>query len=128
MNTASTQPAATLTERLTRPLVRGLRHPVVDNVLRLGAVEDGLRSLHPMWSMTEVRARVLRVLDETADTNTFVLRPNALWRGAQPGQHVQVQVEVNGRRSSRASAQPGVRSRLTILIQTSSSEQFARCE
>ena len=53
-------------------------------------------------SLTEVRARVLGVVNETSDTKTFVLRPNALWRGAQPGQHVLVQVEVNGRRHSRA--------------------------
>ena len=95
-------PAPTLAERLTRPLVRGLSHPVVDNLLRLGAVEDTLRGLHPMWSLTAVRARVLRVVDETADTKTFVLRPNALWRGAVPGQHVLVQAEVDGRRRSRA--------------------------
>ena len=41
-------PAPTLTERLIRPLVQGLRHPVADNLLRLGAVEDTLRGLHPM--------------------------------------------------------------------------------
>ena len=95
-------PAPTLAERLIRPLVHGLRHPVVDNLLRLGAVNDTLRGLHPMWSLTEVRARVLRVEHETADTKTFVLRPNALWRGARPGQHVRVQVELDGRRRHRA--------------------------
>jgi stearoyl-CoA 9-desaturase NADPH oxidoreductase len=102
MSTTPTLPPPTWLERLTRPVVRSLQHPVVDNVLRLGAVEDTLRGLHPMWSLTQVRARVLRVHTETADTKTFVLRPNALWRGAQPGQHVQVQVEVNGRRHTRA--------------------------
>ncbi len=102
MTPSLTLPAPTGFERLSRPLVRALKHPLVDNVLRLGAVEDLLRGLHPMASLTEVRARVLRVVDETADTKTFVLRPNALWRGARPGQHVLVQVEIEGRRHRRA--------------------------
>lgn len=100
------------TETLVRPLVQLLRQPLVDRMLRLSAVEDLLVALHPMLSLTEVRARVLRIDDETADTKTFWLRPNLLWRGAQAGQFIRLRAEIDGRRVERAyslSSRPGER-------------------
>jgi ferredoxin-NADP reductase len=97
-------------ERLSRPLVGLLRQPLIDSMLRLGAVEDSLAALHPMLSLTEVRARVLRVSDETGDTKTVWLRPNLLWRGARAGQYVRLRAEINGRRVERVyslSSRPG---------------------
>ncbi|MES2949137.1 MAG: ferredoxin reductase [Pseudomonadota bacterium] len=97
---------------MNTPLVKALRHPWVESIVRLGAVEDALAGLHPLLSLTEVRARVLRVVDETATTKTFVLQPNALWTGALAGQFVRVQLEINGRRVERAyslSSRPGAR-------------------
>ena len=98
------------TEQLSRPLVSLLRQPLVESMLRLGAVEDLLRGLHPLLSLTEVRARVQRIEPETADTKTIWLRPNALWRGARAGQYVRVRVEIDGRRVERVyslSSRPG---------------------
>jgi ferredoxin-NADP reductase len=92
------------------PLVKALRHPWVESIVRLSAVEDALAAVHPMLSLTDVRARVVRIVDETATTKTFVLQPNALWAGALAGQFVRVQLEINGRRVERAyslSSQPG---------------------
>ncbi|MEN9866155.1 MAG: hypothetical protein RL748_1745, partial [Pseudomonadota bacterium] len=40
--------------------------------------------------------------DETPECKTYLLRANALWRGAQAGQFVQVRLEMNGRRVERA--------------------------
>ena len=94
-------PARPLAERLSQPLVRWLRHPLVDNVVRLSAIEEALQLLRPTASLTEVRARVLAVRDETPDTRTWLLQPNALWRGHQAGQHVSVRTVRNGRRVQR---------------------------
>lgn len=95
---------------LCRPLVRLLRHPLIGSMLRLSAVEDLLAALHPLLSLTEVRARVQRIDSETADTKTFWLRPNALWRGARAGQFLRLRAEIDGRRVERAyslSSTPG---------------------
>ena len=87
---------------MNSPLVKALRHPWVESIVRLSAVEDALKCLHPLLSLTSVRARVVGILDETATTKTFVLQPNALWAGAYAGQFVRVQLEINGRRVERS--------------------------
>jgi stearoyl-CoA 9-desaturase NADPH oxidoreductase len=86
---------------IINPLQRALQHPWVESVVRLSAVEDSLQALHPLLSLTEVRARVVKVVEETPLTKTFVLQPNALWAGAQAGQFVRVRQEINGRRVER---------------------------
>jgi ferredoxin-NADP reductase len=105
-------------ETLVTPLKAALLHPWVESIVRLSAVEGTLRGLHPMLSLTDVRARVVRIVDETADTKTFVLQPNALWhgrhgeRGPRAGQFVQLRLEINGRRVERIyslSSRPGAR-------------------
>lgn len=109
-------PPATATSRwataVNTPIANALRHPWVQSIVRLDAVEDALAALHPLLSLTEVRARVVRIVDETPTTKTFVLQPNALWAGSQAGQFVRVQLELNGRRVDRAyslSSRPGAR-------------------
>ncbi len=105
-------------QRINAPWVAALRHPWVESIVRLSAVEDTLRALHPMLSLTTVRARVLRIVDETATTKTFVLQPNALWAGAQAGQFVQVRLEIDGRSVERAyslTSRPGSR-RIAITV------------
>ena len=108
----------TWAEQLARPVNTLLQQPWVENIARPGTVDDVLRGVHPMLSLTQVRARVLRVIDETPDTRTLVLQPNALWRGAQAGQFVQVRAEIDGRRVERAysvSSRPGAR-RIAITV------------
>jgi len=102
----------TRTEALTRPLVKALQHPWLAGIVRSSAVEDSLQALHPLLSLSAVRARVVKLIDETADTRTLLLRPNNLWRGAQAGQFVSVTVEINGRRHERMyslTSRPGSR-------------------
>lgn len=104
--------APTRTERLTQPLRRALQRPWVAAIVRESAVEDSLQALHPLLSLSTVRARVIKRIQETADTVTLVLRPNALWRGAQAGQFVGVTVEIEGRRHERMyslTSRPGSR-------------------
>ena len=101
-----------LAQAINTPLVKALRHPWVQSIVRLDAVEDALTALHPLLSLTDVRARVVSIVEETTTTKTFLLQPNALWAGAQAGQFVRVQLEMNGRRVERAyslSSRPGAR-------------------
>ncbi|HVL00161.1 MAG TPA: ferredoxin reductase [Dongiaceae bacterium] len=60
-----------------------------------------LQGIDPLWSVTECRAKVLQVRDETADTKTFVLRPNSQWQGFKAGQHLHITLEINGVRQTR---------------------------
>ena len=115
---ASTPASSRWVQSINAPVVAALRHPWVESIVRLDAVEDALSALHPLLSLTQVRARVLKVIDETESTKTFVLQANALWAGAQAGQFVQVGVEINGRRLERSyslSSRPGAR-RLAITV------------
>ena len=72
---------------------------------------DGLLALaNPLWSVRARRAEVVRVIDETPDTRTFVLRPNWRWDGFFAGQHVCLEVEIEGVRHQRTyslSSRPG---------------------
>ena len=114
-------------QTLATPVARALRHPWVESIVRLSAVEDSLQALHPLMSLTEVRARVVKVINETALTKTFVLQPNALWAGAQAGQFVRVRQEMDGRRVERAyslSSCPGAR-RIAFTVKRQSGGQVS---
>jgi ferredoxin-NADP reductase len=92
--------------------------PWITAMVRSSALDDTLSALHPMLSLSQVRARVVRILNETADTKTFVLQPNAQWQGAQSGQFVRLQCEINGRKVERVyslSSKGGAR-RLAITV------------
>jgi ferredoxin-NADP reductase len=64
-------------------------------------VDFWLGELAPAWSLSELRASVLRVVDETHDVKTFVLAPGPGWPGHQAGQYVAVDVEIDGARLRR---------------------------
>lgn len=55
----------------------------------------------PLKSFNHVQARVVDIIDETHDTKTFVLEPNAHWTRHRAGQFVTVEVEVDGVRLRR---------------------------
>lgn len=65
------------------------------------SVDHFLEQVHPMLTAEAVRARVVKVVQETGDASTVVLRPNGAWKGFTPGQHVQFGVEVDGTRRIR---------------------------
>ncbi len=58
--------------------------------------------VHPLWTLRRARARLVSREAASADAVTLVLRPNRHFKGLQPGQHVNLGVEVNGRRLSRS--------------------------
>lgn len=49
----------------------------------------------------QLAARVVEIVDETADTRTFVLRPGSGWPGHLAGQFVPVEAEIDGMRVRR---------------------------
>jgi len=79
--------------------------------------EFWLGEIRPAWSIDELRARVVDVIDETHDVKTFVLAPNAAWPGHRAGQYVPVDVEIDGKRVRRCysiSSAPGERIAITV--------------
>lgn len=65
------------------------------------AAEFWLGEVDASWSLDGRRARVARVIDETRDVKTFVLEPGRAWAGHRAGQHVEVEVEIDGVRVRR---------------------------
>jgi len=53
--------------------------------------------INPLWTWNRPRARLLARRQAAAGATTLVLRPNRHWRGVQPGQHVELGVEIQGR-------------------------------
>ncbi len=72
-------------------------HPLND----VEALEDLVGRFDTTWSLTRTKARVIAVIRETADVCTLVLRPNRRWPGHVAGQHLLVEVEIDGRRVCR---------------------------
>lgn len=77
--------------------------------------EFWLGELNRSWSLTERRATVVEVIDETSDTRTFVLAPGRRWPGHRAGQYVPIHVEIDGVRARRCysissgASRPGAR-------------------
>ena len=63
--------------------------------------EFWLRELGTTWSFIAPRARVVDLIDETADTRTLVLAPGRRWPGHRAGQYVPIEIEVDGARVRR---------------------------
>ena len=78
------------------------RSPALHPLNDAAAWDSMLSALNPMWSTRGIPARVVEIVDETADTKTFVLKPKRNWPGYRAGQHVVVEVEINGRRVHRS--------------------------
>jgi ferredoxin-NADP reductase len=64
-------------------------------------VDRYLEMVDPLWSLTEVRARVMAISPETPDTVTVTLQPNDNWQGFRAGQYVRVGVTVKGATRTR---------------------------
>ncbi len=92
-----------------------LLHPLND----VTAIDDLLARVHPTWSLGRIKACVESIVVETADTKTFALRPNRNWSGHRAGQHLGVEVEVDGVRRQRRysiSSAPSRQRRIAITV------------
>ncbi len=82
-----------------------LRSPVVGALTSPHGVDRYLELVNPMWVVNDVRARIVGIKRETRagePVATITLDPSAAWRGHEAGQYVQVGVEVDGARRTRA--------------------------
>ncbi|WP_376692219.1 ferredoxin reductase [Wenzhouxiangella sp. EGI_FJ10409] len=55
-----------------------------------------IQRINPLWSTSEIRARVVRRVEESEDTFSLWLQTNRHWQGHQAGQHVALGVEIEG--------------------------------
>jgi stearoyl-CoA 9-desaturase NADPH oxidoreductase len=58
--------------------------------------------VNPLWTLEQPLARLVSRSQASSDAVTLVLRPNRHWQGMLPGQHVNVGVEIDGRRLVRS--------------------------
>ena len=88
-----------MAERGARPKVSKTRQRALRAVRSLFTPllpDDYLELINPLWSTQELRGRIERVVPETPDAVTVLIRPGHEWRGHQPGQYVRIGVVVDG--------------------------------
>ena len=86
---------------LTRHLYSALDRASARFSVDLPLIEAGLKKLDPTLSLCAVRARVIEVSDETPDTKTYWLRPNARFGSYLPGSYVTLRVRIDGQTVQR---------------------------
>ncbi|MGE4072061.1 MAG: ferredoxin reductase [Lysobacterales bacterium] len=96
-----------------------LRHPIWAPLNDPVAWQRLTTAINPLWTLGEVRARVIRNVFETQDTRSLWLKPNRHFRGFRPGQHLMLELEIAGVRHARcfslsAAPRPDGLLRLTI--------------
>ena len=72
--------------------------------------DDYLELINPLWSTEELRGRIERVVDETDDARTILIKPGWKWPGHEPGQYLRIGVVVDGVHHWRAyslTSEPG---------------------
>jgi stearoyl-CoA 9-desaturase NADPH oxidoreductase len=78
-----------------------LRHPLWAPFNQRETWDRLTTSINPLWSLLEVRARIVRVEDEALDVKSIWLKPNARFKGFHAGQHVLLELEIKGARHAR---------------------------
>jgi stearoyl-CoA 9-desaturase NADPH oxidoreductase len=80
---------------------RVLRSRVVALATTPHGVEHYLTLVNPLWALETHRALLIETRRETRDVTTLVLDPGPRWGPHEAGQHVRIQVEIDGRRRTR---------------------------
>ncbi len=109
---------STPTQRLPAPPRRVLRR-IAQTLLAPAAADFWAARLNRAWSWSRPLARIVERRQAAVDAVTLVLKPNRHWRGFQPGQHVNLGVEIDGRRVRRSyslSAAPRADRRIEITV------------
>jgi ferredoxin-NADP reductase len=103
------------TQTLTR---RVLRSPLVDLLTGPHGVDRYTELVEPTWTAGDARAKVIAVRRQTPRSVTLTLEPNRAFTGFRAGQHINLTVEIDGRRRTRpyspASAEGARHVELTI--------------
>ncbi|QNJ94958.1 ferredoxin reductase [Mycolicibacterium fluoranthenivorans] len=107
------------TETLTHKLRdRVLRSPLLDLLTGPHGVDRYTEIVDPVWIKGNARAKVVAVRRQTSRSVTLTLEPNRAFTGFMAGQHINLSVEINGRRRTRpyspASAEGGRLLELTV--------------
>ncbi len=89
-------------QRATLPALTQGVWKLVQSVATPVVADDYLDMFAPLRAGADLRARVVEVRPETADSATIVLRPGRSWAGHIPGQYIRLGVDINGVRHWRA--------------------------
>lgn len=76
--------------------------PLRDAVFSADAFDFWSRKVHPLWSWQQPLAQIVARHAESADSMTLVLKPNRHVSRFIAGQHLNIGVEIDGRRLSRS--------------------------
>jgi stearoyl-CoA 9-desaturase NADPH oxidoreductase len=88
-----------MAERGATPKVPAVRRRALHAVRSLFTPllpDDYLELINPLWSTQELRGRIERIVRETADAATVLIRPGYEWPGHRPGQYLRIGVVVDG--------------------------------
>ncbi|KUI15790.1 ferredoxin reductase [Mycobacterium sp. GA-1285] len=90
----------------TQTLTRGLRDrvlgsPLVDLLTGPHGVDRYTELVAPTWTRADARAEVVAVRRQTQRSVTLTLEPNQAFTGFRAGQHINLTVEIDGRRRTR---------------------------
>ncbi|GAB2498068.1 ferredoxin reductase [Arenimonas alkanexedens] len=83
---------------VARPAGRTRRTPLFSPAL----FDFWAARLSPTWTWSRPLARILAREPAASDAITLVLKPNRHFRGFAPGQHLNISVEIDGRRITRS--------------------------
>jgi ferredoxin-NADP reductase len=78
-----------------------LRSPLVDLLTGPHGVDRYTELVAPTWTQADARAKVIAVRRQTPRSVTLTLEPNQAFTGFRAGQHINLTVEINGRRRTR---------------------------
>ncbi|WP_312855882.1 ferredoxin reductase [Nocardioides stalactiti] len=94
--------APVLARSAQRGALRRRLRAAADAALTPLSLDDVLDGFHPLRSGADLRGKIVAVQAETADAATIVIKPGRDWRGHEPGQYLQVGVDVDGVRLWRS--------------------------
>lgn len=94
-------PVATAIRERVREVGRTVAGPVGEVLAFPHGVDRYLELVDPLWSVDQLRGKVVRVDRTTADSVTLTLKPGRQFTGAIAGQFVNLSVEIDGVRHTR---------------------------
>lgn len=80
---------------------RVLRSPLLELLTGPHGVDRYTEIVDPVWIRGQARARIVAVRRQTPRSVTLTLQPNGVFAGFRAGQHINLSVEINGRRRTR---------------------------
>src|ERR1700754_1926719 len=80
---------------------RVLRSPLIDLLTGPHGVDRYTELVAPTWTSGDARAKVVAVRRQTPRSVTLTLEPNRAFTGFRAGQHINLTVEIDGRRRTR---------------------------